>query len=365
MVVMIGAGTAAPEPIRIGWIGTLSGPAAFAGQCSRAGVLLAVDDINGAGGINGRPIEVIFEDDEYTPAKAVNAMQKLVYSNNVLAVLNQGPSSVQLATMPIAEKAGVTQFAVASSHKKVTGSGNKWVFRLNGTDNMFGGGVVDYMVNELGLKRLAILHLSDEFGYGARDEYEYHLNRFGLKPVAVEVMNTGDKDVRSQLMKIRRANADGIVCAISYHDGALVAKQARQIGFKPRIAGLAAWSNPKLIELGGEDSVGLLHGTPYFPMTDVPHMKEFIDRITAKGFPGDVYSAQGYDGMMLIAKAMKEKGISREGIRDGLAEVRDYLGVSSPVPFSVAPNGEFVRDVFVVEVTPELAYKVVHLSSIK
>jgi branched-chain amino acid transport system substrate-binding protein len=292
-------------------------------------------------------------------------MQKLVFSDKVVAVLNQGPSAVQLATMPIAEQAQVVQLAVASSHKNVTGSGNKWVFRLNGTDKMFGGAVVDYMVKELGLKRFAILHLSDEFGYGAREEYESRLALYGLEPVSVDVMSTGDKDLRSQLMNARRANADALLLAVSYHDGAIIARQAKQLRLDVVIAGLAAFSNPKLIELGGNDVIGVLHGTPFFPQPDVPHMAEFMKRIEARGYPADVYSAQGYDGMMLLAEAIRNKGADPDSIRLGLMEIKDFQGVSAPESFYVAPNGEFIRETMVVRVNEDLKYEVVYRSRVE
>ncbi|MEG0541008.1 MAG: ABC transporter substrate-binding protein, partial [Angelakisella sp.] len=161
--------SASSDAIVVGVVAPLSGGAAMVGDTLVKGVDLAVKEINAAGGINGRPIKIVKEDDEQNPAKSVSAMNKLVHSDKVSAVIGTVNSSCTMANMEVTRAAGIPQVTPIASGPAITNSGNDFIVRVQASDLLMAEAIANYVSKDLGLKKIAIMYQSDDYGTGGKD----------------------------------------------------------------------------------------------------------------------------------------------------------------------------------------------------
>ncbi len=354
-----GCSSGSKEPIKIGAIAPLSGGAAMVGDTQVKGIQLAIDQVNAKGGIKGRKLELIAEDDEQNPAKSVNAANKLVYKDKVIGVIGTVNSSATLANMEVTKKAEVPQITPISSNPKITRSGNPWIFRLQASDTQQAQAIVDYAIKVQGLKRLAVLYQADDYGTGGKDVVVKRAQELGSPVVAVESYNPGAKDMTAQLLKIKEAKADGLVIWGMYPEGALIARQAKQMDFHPQLMGGGGLTNPKLVELAGDAVYGLLNTQTFFPDPQgaSPEAKAFIEAYKAKyGVLPDSNAAMSYDSMMIMAKAIEKAGTDKKKIRDEIAAIKGYRGVTGVI--DIDQYGDANREILIIQVM-QGGYKVV------
>jgi branched-chain amino acid transport system substrate-binding protein len=332
-----GAFAQSAEPVLLGVSGPLTGPNAQYGTQWKQGFDLALDEIHAAGGINGRKLAYDFQDSQSDPRQSVAIAQKFVSDPRIVMELGDFSSPASMAASPIYQRAGLVQFGFTNSHPDFTKGGDfMWSTSVSQAEEQ--PLLALYAVRHLGLKKLAVLHLNTDWGRTSRDYFVSAAKGYGAEVVVTEGYIAEERDFRSTLVRVRDANPDGLILISYYSDGALIARQARQVGLKQAICAASSVYSPKFLELGGEAVEGVHLGTRYFPGDPRPEVRKFVDGFKAKygGQEPDSFNAYSYDAMNMAAAVLKIGGTDRKAIRDAFAKVRDVSTVIfGPATFDV------------------------------
>ncbi|HYG58546.1 MAG TPA: ABC transporter substrate-binding protein, partial [Symbiobacteriaceae bacterium] len=324
------AGTEAKgTPIKIGAVFILSGGNAGYGIAQRAGVELARDAVNKAGGVNGRPLEVIFEDSQGKTEEAVKAVQKLINKDEVITIIGPTLSGEMSSAGKVAQENGVPILGVSTTAQGITDIG-KYVFRNSLPEASVLPHTVTRAQAKFGLKKVALLWAAnDQFSVSGYNTFKQELQKNKID-IAVEAsFNTGDREFGAQITKVLAANPDALVISSLYQEAALFMVQARKAGFKGPFIGGNGFNSPKLIEVAQDSAEGAVVGSPWYAGRDDARVRQFVADYKAKvGSDPDQFAAQAYDGFMLIVEALKKGGVNRDKVRDALAAVKDYEGVT-------------------------------------
>jgi len=333
-----GAFAQSSEPILLGVSGPLTGPNAQYGAQWKQGFDLALDEIHAAGDINGRKLVYDFQDSQSDPRQSVAIAQKFVSDPKVVMELGDFSSPASMAASPIYQRAGLVQFGFTNSHPDFTKGGDfMWSTSVSQAEEQ--PLLALYAVRHLGLKKLAVLHLNTDWGRTSRDFFVNAAKGYGAEVVVTEGYIAEERDFRSTLVRVRDANPDGLILISYYSDGALIARQARQVGLKQVICAASSVYSPKFLELGGEAVEGVHLGTRYFPGDPRPEVRKFVDGFKAKygGQEPDSFNAYAYDAMNMAAAVLRIGGTDRKAIRDGFGKVHDVSTVIfGPATFDVA-----------------------------
>lgn len=328
--------------IVVGHYGSMTGATATFGQSTDEGIRLALDEINGAGGVLGKQIRVITEDDQSKPTEAVNAVEKLISRDNVVAVIGEVASSNSLAAAPVAQGAGIPMLSPASTNPKVTEVGD-YIFRSCFIDPFQGGVMAKFATNELKAKRLAVLYdVNSDYSMGLRQFFTEEIKRAGGEIVADEAYAQQDQDFRGQLTKIKNANPDAIYVPGYYTQVGAIARQAKELGINVPLLGGDGWDSEKTVEIGGDSINGNYFTNHYSPAEDRPEVKTFVDGYRKKyNKTPDAMAILGYDAMRLMADAIKRAG-STDGakLRDALAATKDFPGASGSITIDANRNAQ-------------------------
>jgi len=339
--------TAAPkasgEPIKFALIGPLTGVNAVLGEWQRKGWTLVFDGVNAAGGVKGRPIAYQLEDDEADPTKAVNLAQKVITQDKVLAAHACPNSTPTLAVVPIFAQYKVPHFT-AALNVDITNKGSKYVFRTAPAGPAYENTLVDFLVAQKGLKKMAIISDTSAFGKGEGDYQEAALARNGgLKATIRETYGIEDKDFTGQLTKIMQTNPEVLLIAGSEVAGGLIAKQARQFGFKGTIAGGTAIGTPKFAETAGDAAEDVIFASPYITPDVSDVAKTWAAKYKARwGEELESHGAQAIDGANLFVMALNNAypNITSESIAVELHKIKGYQGIQGV--FNVDEKGEML-----------------------
>lgn len=317
---------AAAEPIIAGVSGPLTGPNAQYGAQWKRGFDLALEGINGAGGVKGRPIQYEFQDSQSDPRQSVAVAQKFVADPRIVIELGDFSSPASMAASPIYQRAKLVQFGFTNSHPDFTkGGDHMW---SNSTDQAEEQPHLAEFASKLGFKRPALLHLNTDWGRTAKDAFLKAAPGLGMEVTATEGYLSAEQDFRPTLVRARDSKPDGLVLLSYYADGALISRQARDTGLTLTI--LAGTSNysPKFLELGGAGVEGDYVMSTFFPGDPRPEVQDFVKRYQAKyGMEPDSFSAGAYDTMVLFAALCERYGTTREAMQTGLTEIRDVPSV--------------------------------------
>src|SRR5947209_14522351 len=264
--------------ILVGEYGSMTGPQATFGQSTHNGIMMAIDEINAKGGVKGRKIKVITEDDQSKQEEAANAVTKLISQNNVLAVLGEVASSCSLAAAPICQSNKVPMITPSSTNPEVTKKGD-YIFRVCFTDDYQGENIARYAAQQLHIKRAAILtDVKNDYSTGLTTTIERIFTSLGGQIIAKQSYANLDSDFRSQLTAIRQANPEAIFVPGYYTDVAQIAIQARDLGMKQPLLGGDGWESPKLIEIGGKALEGCMYTNHYFYGDPNPMVHNFVQK---------------------------------------------------------------------------------------
>lgn len=343
-------GGQAQDPIKVGAIFILSGPSSGYGISQRTGVELAVADINTAGGINGREVQVIFEDSQGSGDEAINAVRKLIDRDEVVAVIGPTLSTEMFSAGPVANDSGVPILGVSTTVPGITDIG-EYVFRNSLPEAKVIPHTVARSVEKFGIKRAAVLYANDDDVSKAGAEiFKAELQKNGVEIVEEATFSVQDTEFGPQITKVLAADPDAFFISTLYNSAALLMVQARQAGFTGHFIGGNGFNSPALIEVGKDAVEGAVVGSPWFAERNDPKVQKFVsDHIAKMGKGPDQFAAQSYDGMMLIAEALRAAGSTdRDAVRDALAAIRDYEGVTGV--FSFDENRDPVMTPFILQI---------------
>lgn len=325
-------GAWAQDSIKVGVIQPLTGSVAYNGQAFVAGAKLAVEQRNAAGGVAGKKIELVIEDGQCRPANSVNAAEKLIQRDKVVAVTGAFCSSATAAVMPVAEKYKVPLLSGVSSKADLTEKGMQYFFRSAETDRLMSKTFSKILADKLQLKNVAYIGVNDDWGRGGVEDFSKDLSGMGVKTVMKEYFDHGATDFYTLLTKLRAAKADGVFVAAETQDGSILVKQFKEFGLSTKIFGVGSWATADFIGLTGAASEGVYAAVPYASSMPGERNKAFVDQYTAayKEKPGK-YGAAGFNALNILMEAAARAGKAEpEAIRDALRKT-DYQ----------APNGRY------------------------
>ena len=312
--------------IKSGGIAPLSGAVAVYGVECTNGVNLAVEEINAAGGINGKKIVYIAEDDEGDPAKSVNAYKKLTTQDGIRMIIGSLTSGCTIALTASAQAQGVIQIAPAATAEAVTDAGN-YIFRTCFIDPFQGSIGGKFAAVNLGKKNAAILYdIGNDYSVGLQENFVKEFTKNGGSIVAMESYSTGDKDFNAQLTKIKAANPDVVYLPDYYGTVALIAKQLRNQGINTPIIGADGWDG--LTDNAGDEVLNGFYSNHYAADSSDPAVKAFVKNFKAKyNKEPNAFAALGYDSMYLLKDAILKAGTTdAKAVRDALEKIdADYV----------------------------------------
>jgi len=314
------------EPVLIGVSGPLTGQYAQYGAQWKKGFDLALDEINASGGINGRPLQYVFEDTQSDPRQTVTVARKYVADERIAVEVGDFSSAASMAASPIYQAAEMVQFGFTNSHPDFTKGGDYvWSNAVNQKDEM---PLLADFLRDLGLKKIAVLHLNSDWGRTAKDLLVEAVKQRGGEITGAEGYLTDEKDFRSAIVRLRGGNPDSIALISYYPDGAQLTRQIRQAGITlPIVAGGSIYS-PKFLELGGDSVNGVLTTVPFFPDDPRPLVQTFVKNFVKKfGEQPDAYNGRAYDTIILLGAVMRQFGTDRKAIKEGLGKIKDVPSV--------------------------------------
>jgi branched-chain amino acid transport system substrate-binding protein len=317
--------------IRIGFFGDLSGPTFNFGQSAMNGVLMAADEINQAGGVNGHQLDIVIEDDKGSPEAAAQVAGKLIARNKVIAIIAAGASGNSLAAAPVAQTAKVPLIAPSSTNAAVTEAGD-YIFRACFLDAFQGEVMAKFAANTLKAKKAAILlDFNSPYSRGLTDFFEFSFAKLDGQIVAKQSYAQGDPDYRGQLSAIKAADPDVIYIPGYYGDVAIIARQARQLGLTVPLLGADGWDAPELWELGGDalnDTYISNHYSADDPSEAIQNFVHAYQQRNGHRTP-DAHAALAYDALRFLVEAIQRAGTT-DGpkLRDALAQTKNFAGVT-------------------------------------
>ena len=308
------------KELKIGGVAPLTGEAATFGASTKNGFDMAVAEWNAKGGVLGKQVKMTFGDDKGDPAEAATVYTKLIEQDKSVAIVGTVMSKCSLAGAPICQNDKIPMISTSSTNPKVTQVGD-YIYRVCFIDPFQGTVGALFAYNDLKSKKAAcIFDVGNDYTKGLSEFFKAKFTALGGEVVGYEGHATGTTDFKAQLTKVLAANPDILYVSDYYNDVALIAKQARELGFKGPMLGGDGWDSPKLVEVGGAAVEGTYFTNHYSQDDTAPMVQAFVKSYQAKyGAVPDALAALGYDATNVMLDA-----ISRAGKTDGAA-VRDAL----------------------------------------
>lgn len=337
------------KPIRIGVVAGTSGSGALSGQMEVNGAKLAAEEINSAGGVNNRQIELVVEDSQSTNPGAVAAFQK-VAGEDVSAIVGPIFSTAVQAILPYMEKYKLPVL-VGGTDATITASGNPWVFRVRPSDAIATKVMLQYMVNDLKAKKIAIVHDTDAFGSGVKKGLEEAVKDYSGAETKAFGLTSHSGDYTAQIVNVKQYSPDVIVILSPYpEDGAVILRQIKELGLGnvPKLAS-AAVASANTIKLAKDNADGMYGVTDFFPEQNEKaknYAKKFKEKYNASA---DIYSAYAYDAIHLLAKIIAKDGDASDKIHQSLKSFSGWSGVEGDYAFDSKGDGLFAYSVIQIK----------------
>jgi branched-chain amino acid transport system substrate-binding protein len=316
------------DPIYVGVSGPLTGNLAQYGAQWQKGFDLALETINGAGGIDGRELRYSFEDSQSDPTQSVVVAQQFVADERIIAELGDFSSTASMAASPIYERGGLVQFGFTNTHPDFTFAGGDYTWSISVTQAQLSPALADFAVERLGLKNLAVFQINNDWGLATYDLFVPRAEELGATIVSTQSYLPEDTDFRSALTTIRNSDADGIILISYAPDAALIAQQARDTGIELPFIGSGSLQTADFLTLGAEAVEGTQLIAQFLPTDPRPAVQDFVAAYDAayEEVP-DLFAVIAYDSMNVIAEAIRLGGPTREGVLEGLRELEEVPSV--------------------------------------
>lgn len=338
--------------VKIGFLGALTGDVAMYGQPTLVGMKMAADEINKAGGVNGRKIEIVEADNRGDKQESATIVQKFIGRDKVVAVVGDPTTGITKVAAPICERNKVILLSAGATGTGVVELG-KYIFRDTLLDSVAVPALIDYFINNLKFKKVAVITSdNNDYSVGLTAVFNKAIEGKGLQVVADEKVKDGDKDFSAQITNIKAKNPDIIFFSGYYTEGSLLMKEARKQGLNVNMFGGDGLYSPTLISLGGKAVEGSMVYVGFSPEQPTPETAKFIDAFKAKNdgkIPG-LFEAQGYDAIVILAHAMQRaKSVDPKVFRNQVAKTKSYKGVSGTITF-LANQEPIKSPVYLLEV---------------
>jgi branched-chain amino acid transport system substrate-binding protein len=335
-VLLIGPLSAAESPVKVGVVLPLTGEEAKFGEIEKNSFLMALEEINKAGGVNGKPIELVIEDDTGKPDVGRSAVEKLISRDNVLVLSGGYSSSVTYAVCAVAQQRKVPFLVTTGSADKITEQGWDNVFRINPPVSEYPKALLTFLGDVVTPKTVAILHENTLFGQSGSKEFGSLAEAAGIKVIMKEGYEKGAVDFKPLLIKVKAAKPD-LVYMISYvMDAALLMRQSKELDFNPKlfVGGGAGFTLPEFAQNAGDAAENVFSAALWTPTVPFPGAKEYFDNYKAKyGTPTEYHGAEAYASMYVLADALKRtKEMTPKGVREALVTT-DLKTAFGPVKF--------------------------------
>jgi branched-chain amino acid transport system substrate-binding protein len=344
------AAAQAGEPVRIGFFMSITGRDASFGEASLRGARLAVEGLNGAGGVLGRPVELVVEDDRSLAGESATAAKKLISRDRVVALVGECSSARTLEAASVAQAAGVPLVSPAATSPRVTGVGDE-IFRVCFTDSFQGRVIATFARRRLGLRRAALLVDSGApYSVGLAQYFSKTFTALGGEIVASQNYLGGEADFRAQLTAIRAARPDALFLPGYYVAAGLVARQARELGLKATLIGGDGFEAPQLLQIGGGALEGAYYATHFAAEASGRESKAFVDAFRGRwGADPNGLAALTYDAVRLVADAIGRAGTTdHASVRRALAGTRDFAGVTGLT--TINPQRDADKDAAIITI---------------
>lgn len=331
------------DTIRIGTFGALTGPGYLYGKLTMNGVEVVFDEVNKAGGVNGRKLQLIREDDRCDPASAITAVQKLIHQEQVFALIGGGCSNATYAARETIEKAGIPFVVVASVHDGITTPPAPNIFSMALTSGIESKAQVEFALQQ-GAKKIAVISMRDSWGRARYAPLMEALKEKGVKLVADEEMSPDANDATAQVLRLKQTGADAVIMILFPKPAAIFARDAQKLGFRPMLIGQTGIGDPAAFE----DQVGVPGATAKFTTISMvkytptdPAVDKWRTLIETK-FPGDrlsTFNLFGIGAAQALVEALKQAGpdLTREKVIAQLAALKDFAIDVYPGPISCSP----------------------------
>jgi len=356
------------DAVVLGEFGSLTGVTATFGKSTQRGIEMALEEVNKAGGIEGKPVRIVVEDDQSKPEEAATAVKKLINQDKVILVLGEVASSRTLAGAPICQEAKIPIITPASTNPKVTQVGD-YVFRVCFIDPFQGEVMAKFARNTLKVSQAAILKdIKNDYSVGLAQFFTETFTNLGGQIITEESYAEGDIEFRAQLTALKAKNPEVIFIPGYYTEIGLIARQARDLGINVPLIGGDGWDSPRLVEIGGKALEHTYYSNHYTPEDPRPEIQKFIADYKAKynEIP-DAMAPLGYDAARIAFDAIKRSGIlqeqnikeayndnpkattlmeaintpkNRQLIRDAIAETKDFPGITGMITIDENRNAK-------------------------
>jgi branched-chain amino acid transport system substrate-binding protein len=346
------------DKVRIGVYMSLTGSTANFGISSTNGIKMAAEEVNAAGGINGKQVEILVQDDRSDASEAATIVTKFVTQDQVHAILGEVASSRSIAAAPIAQNAKIPMLTPSSTNPEVTKKGN-YIFRSCFIDPVQGAAIAQFAARTLHAKSAAIMvDRKNDYSTGLEKVISETFTKMGGKIVATQSYQEGDQDFNAQLTSLKGSNPEVIFVPGYYNDVGLIAKQARDKGITVPLIGGDGWDSTQLYAIGGSALNGSFFTNHYSPYDSDPKVQKFVNDYKSKynSLP-DALAATAYDAAKIMFDAIKRaNSLDGTAIRDALAATKEFPGVTGTVTFN--ENRDAVKPIVMIEIKDGGTYTV-------
>ncbi len=338
------------QDIPIGFFAPLTGPVAADGASAKNAVELGLKEVNDAGGINGKKINLIIYDDRLNPQEVVAIANKLIEKDKVVGVVSGSYSNPTRVTAPIFQKAGIPMVAGYAVHPDVTWDPkgkrpNDFCFRNGFLGEIEGAAAAEFAVKNLKTKKVSLIFMDNDFGRAISSGFADRAEKLGAKVLTKQMYKfPGEKDFRPYLTRIKEGNPDLIFAAGYYNEAASIVRQAKELGVKSKIMGEEGFDSPKFLEIAGPAAEGVVIATNLDRDDPRPLVQNFLKNYRkAYNEDADMVGASSYDAFMILVNAIKKAGTDPKAIQKALLETKDYNGLTGKISRFV--QGEVVKPV--------------------
>jgi len=353
-------------PIKIGALFSITGPASFLGEPERNTAQMVVDEINRAGGIGGRTLELVTYDTQGDATKAVQAATRLIKEDKVVAIIGPSTTGDTMAVIPLVEKAQIPLVSCAAGIK-ITEPVKKWVFKTAQNDSLAVARIYEQLKKQK-ISRIAVLTVSDSFGSSGREQLTAQAKSYGIQIITDETYGPKDTDMTAQLTKIRGTQAQAIVCWGTNPGPAIIARNVKQLGLNIPLYMSHGVSSKKFIELAGDAADGIILPSGrvlvanLLPNSDPQkkNLQKFVkDYQLRYKAEGDHFGGHAWDAVMLLKDAIERGGDSPAGIREQLEQTRNFMGIGGIYNYSAQDHAGLTKDAFVLVEVKEKGWALV------